>query len=316
MGLYKLKGQKSGDLKYLSAIKRAVKDSDLDRAVLLAFDETYNHNGSVDNKNTYMYVSNDYAKSVCNDNKDLFLFGASVHPFRPDALDELDRVKAEGAVLVKLLPGSQGFNPADRQILPYYRRAAKLKLPLLIHCGYEHTIPVTDQKYGDPLLLRPALDEGVTVIIAHGGSSGRLHFKETFGDSLKLLNSYDNCYADNSSLTNLWRSKYLLWLLNPDVLEHRFGVSMERPFDRFLHGSDYPIPVTPYAFWPNLKLTELKEISRIQNPFDLDIILKKMLGVPDICMHNVADVLLDSAHIGKGVLENSSLRLKEFTILK
>ena len=39
--------------------------------------------------------------------------GASVNPTRKDALDELERVAALGAVLNKVLPNAMVFDPAD-----------------------------------------------------------------------------------------------------------------------------------------------------------------------------------------------------------
>ena len=59
------------------------------------------------------------------------LFGASVHPYRKDAVAELERCVAAGAVLLKWLPITQGFNPADPRCFPFYEALAHHKLPLL-----------------------------------------------------------------------------------------------------------------------------------------------------------------------------------------
>lgn len=291
MGLHKIKDPDKQDEGYVEQLKKSVDQSALDKAVLLAFDKVYSSNGAEDANRTALYVSNDYVRRVCEQCSGSFLFGASVNPLRKDALDELSKVKAQGAVLVKLLPNSQGFDPADPRLTNYYKHAASLQLPLLYHCGYEHTIPVIDQSLGDPLRLESALDLGATIIIAHGGSSGLFHFNETFGRTLALLKKYANCYFDNSAMTNVWRSKYLLWMLHPEVLHRKFGVELPTPFSQCLYGSDYPIPITPFAFAGRLGPKQLLPMGKIKNPFDLDMALKKQIGVPDICFENTTRVL-------------------------
>jgi len=259
--------------------------------VLLALDAVHDPNGEPRPGDTMLYASNDRVQTTCARHGDAFLFGASVHPYRADALDELDRVASLGAVLVKLLPNSQAFDPAAPRLLPYWRKLADLDLPLLIHCGFEHTLPAIDQAFGDPARLVPCLEEGATVIVAHGGSAGRFHARETFGGFLRLLERFPRCYGDTSALANWWRSKYLFELLDPDTLARRYGVKLEAPFDRFVHGSDFPVPSTPFAFSRCGDRRSRAAARASANPLDLDIALKRLAGVPNEVLSRAAKVL-------------------------
>ncbi len=291
MGLHLVSDPAKQDRLYAGRLAALVEESELDRVVLLAFDEIYDTDGKVNRDRTYLHVPNDYVRKVCDDRPDVFAFGASVHPSRNDALDELERVASLGACLVKLLPNSHNFDPADPRFVKYWRKLVELDLPLLIHCGFEHTISPIDQELGYPVRVRPVLEEGVKVIVAHAGSSGKFHFYETFGDTLALLNDYPNCWCDTSALANFWRSKYLFELLDPSLLERKYGVVIEDPFTRFIHGSDYPIPITPFAFIGRTNRAKRRRISKLTNPLQMDIELKRLVGVPDECLTRTAQVL-------------------------
>jgi len=61
----------------------------------------------------------------------------SVHPDDPQALQQLDRVAAEGFRGVKLHPYYQGFDLDDSRLFPVYGRIEALGLVLLMHTGYD-----------------------------------------------------------------------------------------------------------------------------------------------------------------------------------
>jgi predicted TIM-barrel fold metal-dependent hydrolase len=291
LGIQSAKTPEDRDLLYAAVTASMVKESELDRAVVLAFDEVFQKNGERDERRSFYYVPNEYCKTVCDRHPAEFLFGASVHPYRRDALDRLEKVRKEGAVLVKLLPNSHGFDPGDKDLIPYYRKLKDLNLPLLAHAGFEHTIPISDQSFGNPERLRLPLEEGVTVIVAHAGSAGRLHFKETFGTFLKLQKEYPNCFGDTSALCNFWRAKYLKQLLDSKMLEQKYEVEMERPFDKLIHGSDFPIPITPGSFGNKHAKAARLQGPAAPNPLALDVALKREVGVPDECLTRAHDVL-------------------------
>ncbi len=83
------------------------------RAVLLALDNAHDARGTPTDAMDSFSVSNTDVLAWCAEAPELFLYGASVHPHRPDALDALDQAAAQGAVLVKLIPNSHGIDLAE-----------------------------------------------------------------------------------------------------------------------------------------------------------------------------------------------------------
>ena len=128
----------------------------LDAAVVLAFDAVHDEQGNFDTANTHFYVTNDYAIELCRRHPKM-LFGASVHPYRKDAVAEIERCVAAGAVLLKWLPIVQNFNPADERCAAVYEALAHFNLPLLSHTGGERSLPNLNPNVMDPALLLPAL---------------------------------------------------------------------------------------------------------------------------------------------------------------
>jgi predicted TIM-barrel fold metal-dependent hydrolase len=291
LGFLKAATENEQEERFVEYLARQVAVSELDRAVLLALDQVYGEDGTVDEERSRFYVPNAFVLGHCRRHPSRFLFGASVNPHRKDALEALEHQKERGAVLVKLLPNSQGFDPANPRLAPYYRKLVSLGLPLLIHCGFEHAIPTIDQSLGQPSRLRLALTEGVTVIVAHAGGAGRFHRNEMFGEFLALLNEFPNCFGDTSALANFWRTGYLKALLKPECLERRYGVAVERPFDRLIHGSDFPAPTTPAALGHKVAREARAATPDKRNVLQLDIAVKRAAGVPDACLTRAHEAL-------------------------
>ncbi len=112
---------------------------------------------------------NDFAASIQN-GVDIFSFG-SVHPDAPDALDELERIKALGLKGVKLHPDYQGFAVDDPRMKPIYHKISDLGLITVFHAGLDYGFP---PPYGCmPQALARALDWFTTpVVAAHWGGIG------------------------------------------------------------------------------------------------------------------------------------------------
>src|SRR5882762_2926653 len=140
---------------------------------LLAFDKNYDADGRVNLEKTEFYVPNEYVFALAEKHPDLFIPNISVNPYRPDALAELERWAKRGARIVKWLPNAMGINPADERCDAFYQKMKELDLILLSHGGEEKAVEAEeDQKLGNPLLLRRALDHGVKVIVAHCAGLG------------------------------------------------------------------------------------------------------------------------------------------------
>jgi len=237
------------------------------RAVLLGMDGVYGEDGSLDRKNTEFLIANDYVLGIARVYPEEFWAGVSVNPRRRDAIEELQRCVEAGARLVKWLPNAQHFDPGDRRCIPFYRELARLRVPLLSHVGYEFSLVGKDQSAGNPAKLRVALDEGVTVIAAHGCSHG-LFFREKFyATFLDFARSYPNFYSDISALSLPNRMGMLLRLRrHPDL------------HGRLLFGTDYPLPVFRWAGYGRMG-RDAQEETKTTNRFDRQYGLCAGLGV-------------------------------------
>lgn len=238
------------------------------QAVLLGMDGFYDQTGLLNRQHTDFLVSNDYVFKTVKANPDIFLAGPSVNPQREDAIDEVHRCADAGAVLIKVLPNAQHFDPADRKYIPFYRALAQRKLPFLSHVGYEFSLIGKDQSLGDPERLRLALDEEVTVIAAHACSYGLMLYEKFLPTFQELRQRYPNFYADISALTQPHRMKMLLQLRHQPELQ-----------SRLFFGTDYPLSVFHVAAWGRVGLTTLRRMIRTKNRFDRQVEVCRGLGL-------------------------------------
>ena len=237
-------------------------------AVLLGMDGFYDQTGRLNRTQTEFLIHNDYVLNTVRSYPDLFLAGPSINPQRADAIDEVHRCADAGAVLVKVLPNAQQFNPADRKYRPFYRALSERKLPLLSHVGFEFSLIGKDQSVGEPDRLRTALDEGTTVIAAHACSYGLMLYEKFFPTFQDLAKRYPNFYADISALTLPNRAGMLLHLRHHPELQARL-----------LFGTDYPLSVFHLAAWGRVGLRALRNMIRITNRFDRQVAVCRGLGV-------------------------------------
>jgi predicted TIM-barrel fold metal-dependent hydrolase len=253
-------------------------------AILLAMDGVYDSSGELDLNKTPFLISNDYLFQVCSKNQQMLYPGASVNPYRRDALDELERVKELGAVLIKWIPNSQGIDPADKRILPFYRRMSELGLPLLTHAAEEHAVPVVDQSFGDPNRLYRPLEEGVKVTAAHSAGAGVSFKYPYFARFLEMLELYPNLFGDISALTLGHMTGYLRHFLEHPHL-----------FERLYYGSDFPLQffpaVSPFYFLGELSTKEAWRIQQIENALEQNVITLHELGVPEACLSRGFDLI-------------------------
>lgn len=242
--------------------------SHVGKAVLLGMDGFYDRTGLLNRQHTEFLISNDYVFAQTRAHPDLFLAGPSINPQREDAIDEVHRCADAGAVLVKVLPNAQHFDPADGKYRPFYRALAARRLPLLSHVGFEFSLIGKDQSVGEPDRLRTALEEGATVIAAHACGYGLMLYEKFLPTLHDLAARYPNFYADISALTLPNRLRMLLHL-------RRYP----RIHDRLLFGTDYPLSVFHLAAWGRVGLRALSKIVRAGNRFDRQVLVCRALGV-------------------------------------
>jgi predicted TIM-barrel fold metal-dependent hydrolase len=122
----------------------------VDRVVCLALDHVYDERGQPRPDLTDFWVANDYVLYLRHQRPDRILFGASVHPYRPDFREQVAKCVADGAVLLKWLPSAQQFTLADSRVRDALTFLATARdggpLPVLLHVGVEYAVPTTDQR--------------------------------------------------------------------------------------------------------------------------------------------------------------------------
>lgn len=256
----------------------------VDRAVILALDGVVGPDGRMDTEATEMYVPDEYVADQVARSPHL-LFGASVNPYRADALERLQRAADRQAVLVKWLPAIQGIDPGDPRLISFYEKLCELKLPLLTHTGTEHSFTRASDELCDPDRLMLPLQIGVTVIAAHASVSGRYKGERGLDRLARMMPRFPRLYADISALTMLDKVRRLQEVLRRPEFE-----------GRLLYGTDYPLSNMPVLVSPwyqsfLLRPRQIREIESLENPWDRDVALKQALGVPTAVWTRAEDVL-------------------------
>jgi uncharacterized protein len=241
------------------------------QAVLLALDGVIDAHGNLDTNRSEVFVPDEFVAEMVATHTNL-LFGASVNPYRADALARLEWAKAHGAVLVKWIPPIMEINPDDPKLIPFYKKMVELKLPLLSHTGREKSFSSAAEEFGDPEKLRLPLSLGVTVVAAHIASSASYHGERGPDRLARLMREYPNLYTDISALTQVNK---------PGALQE--ALTKPEFSGRLVYGTDYPLIntalVSPW-YSLHLSLRQKFQIWRIKNPWDRDVLMKHDLGVP------------------------------------
>jgi hypothetical protein len=264
----------------LAAIEGA---SELDGVVILAFDAVYTKDGAADDPATHLYVSNTYVAKLASGSTGAGKarrrwFGASIHPYRRDAVAELERCVKAGAVLCKWLPITQRIDPADPVCFPFYEALAHYRIPLLSHTGWEHVLPRLDPTVASPARLVPALERGVTVIAAHCGT-GRVPGEGSYlGEFMRLAREHEHLYGDTAGMNLPPRWGSFDSLLGDDAVRRKL-----------VHGSDWPVPAYPQPWRHGWR--ESRAFLREPNQMRRDIAIKKALGFDEAYWHRAAQVL-------------------------
>jgi len=259
------------------------------KLLLFAFDRFHDENGAVHLERTGFYVPDAYARDTAKAHAQYFEWAASIHPYRADCVEALERARSEGARAVKWLPAAMNIDPSSARCDRFYESLSKFNVPLISHAGLERAvIGGGTQDYGNPLRLRRALDAGVRVVVAHCASMGQDRDLDK-GANGPLVDSFllfsrlfeeqrfeNHLFGDISAMTQVNRAGPSL----ATVIER------EQWHARLLNGSDYPLPgvmpIFSVDYLVSLGLIEenfspiLKEI-RAHNPLLFDFVLKRHL---------------------------------------
>ncbi len=214
------------------------------RCALLAFDHAYTAAGAIDEARSELYVPNEWAVRVAAEHPELFVPVISVHPYRADAVTELERWAARGARLVKWLPNSMNIDPADARCDAFYECLARHDLTLLVHTGEEQAVDAAElQELGNPLRLRRALDHGVRVVAAHCGSLGEgLDLDHPERGRVPNFDLFLRLMDEPRTKGELYGEISAAIFRNRDARVLRTLLERSDLHARLVYGSDYPLP--------------------------------------------------------------------------
>ena len=261
--------ERNFDALYVEHLLAQVRSSSLGAAMILAHDEVYDAHGKRMADKGSFYVPNDYVLLLAREHAE-FLPAVSIHPARPDALEELERCLAAGAVAMKCLPNCHNIDCNDRRFTKFWERMAEAGLPLLAHTGGEHTVPVIRPDLANPAVLRLPLECGVKVIAAHCATKSGLTDPEYFFALTAMFKKYPNLYGDISAFNVPMRGRHVRECLKPGVV------------GRMIHGSDYPVPVNGLWAWLRgfVNRKAWRSSANELNVIERDYQLKVAMGFP------------------------------------
>ena len=224
-------------------------DGPIERFVLLAFDAYHDdaghrpplpeHGGE---RGSDMYTSNTFVRELCRRHPERFLFGASVHPYRANAVRCVEKVFVAGACLLKWIPLHQNIDVADPRTLAVMRRCSELGLPLLVHYGEEFTLATQHREYQSVTalldVLRRLRREGrmPRTIVAHLATPvtpfGEWNSFRALIEALLGEFADAPLYADISALTAWSKVGFL-----------RRAARLQELHGKLLFGTDFPVPL-------------------------------------------------------------------------
>lgn len=270
---------------------------------ILAFDKHYNSDGSINLAKTTMYVPNHYVVALAEKYPDVFTPVASVHPYRSDALPELEKWAKAGVRYVKWLPNAMGMNPANSVIEPFYRKMKEHRMILLSHAGEEQAVEAKeDQKLGNPLLLRKPLDMGLRVVIAHAASLGECADLDSHPP--RQVDCFDLFVRmmDEPKYVGLLFGEISAMLQFNRMPEPLLALLKRQDLHpRLVNGSDYPLPAINSLIWTwsmaragFITSEERESLNEIYdyNPLLFDFVLKRTLRHPETKQKFAASVFM------------------------
>jgi uncharacterized protein len=213
------------------------------KSMLYAFEWWHDEHGKAQPSQSIFHIPNSYAANIAQRHPALFEWVASIHPYRPDSIDALKQAKTDGAKAIKWLPQAMNIDPLSAKCQRFYQACADLNMPIISHTGRESAVPGGNQHFGNPLRLRPALDAGVKVALAHCASDGQdIDIDEGENGTMRQsFNLFARLMDTPSYQGQLYGEISALTLRN-----HEWAIKplLERPdwHSRLLNGSDYPLP--------------------------------------------------------------------------
>jgi mannonate dehydratase len=259
------------------------------RALIFAFDQVHDENGNPLPDESEFFTPNEYVLALGKRFPDYFVPAASVHPYRKDCVEALEKAVEGGAVAVKWLPNAMNIDPASPKCDAFYEAMARLKVPLISHAGEEKAVHSEErQRLGNPLKLRHALEKGVSVVVAHCASLGQNPDLDA-GEAAPWVDNFalfKRLMADAQWKGRVWGDVSAMTLINRVGPPLQEVLSDPELRERLVNGSDYPLAAINVLMWSRAVqskgfITEderdaLNEIDQ-HDPLLFDFVMKRCL---------------------------------------
>ena len=280
------------DEEYLDRLVRLAQDFPIPvKFQLLAFDQFYSEDGKPHPERSQIYAPNDYIWEICRRWPQYFIPCVSIHPYRADALDELEKWAERGVRQVKWLPNAQGMNPSNPRCDRFYETMIRHNMVLLCHAGKEQSINTTGfQKFGNPLFCRRPLDHGLSVIIAHcAGLGTNVDVEDPKKRRRKNFDLFMRLFDEERYEGLLWGDITAIIQSNRSGAPLQTILALQNKHHRITNGSDYPLPAINMVVSTRLLQMRgyitgkerrfLNEIYH-RNPLLFDFVVKRTLKHP------------------------------------
>lgn len=262
------------------------------RFFIYAMDRHYRPDGTEDPRATTFYVPNHQVVAMAERHPELFVPVISVHPYRRDAVAELERWARRGCRYVKWLTTAQGIDPSSPLTEPFYRTMREYGMVLLAHTGEELAVFTGESgELGNPLLLRAPLDRGVTVVALHSATYGKNIDLDSPGrEKVPSFELLLRLMDDPRYATLLYGDLAGVAFFNHSAGALRTLLARDDLHHRLVNGSDYPLPainflvmtgkLVRHGFITEEERCSLDEIYGF-NPLLFDFVLKRTLRHPE-----------------------------------
>ncbi len=263
---------------------------------LFAFDMHYNPQGQVDSSMSTFHIPNELAWSRAQEDTSRYVPVISIHPYKPNAIKDLDQWGKKGVRFMKWLPNAMGMNPADSSIIPFYKKMAEYNITLISHSGEEHAVEADEhQAYGSPQAFKLPLSQGVKVILAHAATTGEfldLEADPTQAEASQKVPAYQLLarMLDDPQ----YKGKLFLDISAISLYNHlgpQVDTLLQRQdwHDRMVDGSDYPLPAINFlirtsklqskGYITQAEEEKLNEVYKV-NPLLFDLLVKRVMKHP------------------------------------
>lgn len=196
----------------------------IDKAVISAEDVTTRAGDTI--------VSNEEVRQLVDMYPDRLIGFASVDPYRPDALEVLEKAFTELHLSgLKLSPSINRFMPNDPMMNPIYELCLKYNKPVLFEAGMTW-VKESHSKYGRPLVFEDVAlaYPDLKICLGHFGWPWVM-------ETAMLLLKYPNVYADTALLYFDSPKQFFHTTFNVQLGEYWIDRML---YDKVMFGSTYP----------------------------------------------------------------------------